>query len=484
MRGASWLTGVMLALVSVPARADDGRDPEGTLTFGDWTLRPSVEVRTRAEYRRGPVDLGGARYESAAVQGDAFGSAAPAVAATGPTVRDAFAFSERARLGASLGYGSVRAQVTLQDARSLGWVPEGAAENTALGATGLGAFEAYIDARSDSDESTGEGPVFEARIGRQTVRWGEGRLLGARDWWQSGLALDAVRLQLHLGDGLTDVEALAALLVSPGPITPPLAANGATSDGSGAQLFGLRNAWHLAALLHLEASALGRIVREPVPSEFARGDTLTADLRAFGDYRGVSYSAEGAYQLGRVAGYGVNRNLAAFAGAARLDWQTAIPGDVRFGLSGAYASGDASGGNGTRLKRFDPILPDVHRHHGMMDLAAWSNLLDGAATVGARPGKRFDTSARYAFLGLAEPGDRWTTSNMLPVGVAPTNTSRTLGHEVDVRIAYQPNENVSVDAGYGLMFTGAGAKNILTAAGRGAPELLHFGYVQASFRAP
>ena len=94
-------------------------------------------------------------------------------------------------------------------ARSLGWVPEGAAENTALGATGLGAFEAYIDARSDSDESTGEGPVFEARIGRQTVSWGEGRLLGARDWWQSGLALDAVRRQLTRILGSSDLPIVA-----------------------------------------------------------------------------------------------------------------------------------------------------------------------------------------------------------------------------------------------------------------------------------
>ena len=478
-RVSGFAAALTLALMSASARAEDPHelpDEEG-LRIGDWTFQPSVALRTRAEYRRSPVDLGGSVFASNAVQADGFGSSAPAVTASLPSVRDAFALSERARLGVGVRNGRVGAQLTLQDARVLGWLPGSSAALTPSGSAAVQPYEAYLDLRSDAER-----PGIEARIGRQAVSWGEGRLLGSRDWSQAAASFDAVRVQAHFGEGLADLEAFAALLAPPGSVPPPLGVNGSQSVGAGAQLFGVRNAWHLAALMNLEASLLARIARGPLPMELTGGDTFTADLRAYGDYRGVSYSAEGAYQLGRVAGYGLNRSLGAFAGAARLDWQTALPLDVRFGLSGAYASGDASGGNGSRLQRFDPILPDVHRHHGMMDLVAWSNLLDGAASVGVRPLQRFDAQVRYAFLGLAQPGDRWTSSGMLPVGVAPDNTSRVLGHELDARIAFEATESVSFDAGYGLMVTGAGARNILGVAGRSTPDLLQFGYLQASLR--
>src|SRR5207237_3051327 len=137
-----------------------------------------------------------------------------------------------------------------------------------------------------------------------------------------------------------------------------------------------------------------------------------------------------------------------------VDWQTALPGEIRCGVSGAYASGDSSGGQGDKLKRFDPILADVHHHHGAMDLYAWSNLIEGAASVGARPHGDVDLSARYAFVGLAEPGDRWSTGSLIAVGAAPGNSSRILGHELDARIAYEPYKGVVFDGGYGIMVLG------------------------------
>jgi hypothetical protein len=383
------------------------------------------------------------------------------------------------RVGLGLTYGKFRGQVTLQDARLLGWIP-GGSQAAAPGFGSFAPFEAWFDVRTDEVD-----PTLEVRVGRQVVTWGEGRLLGARDWWQGGASLDAARVRLHLGDGLTELEVLAAMLAPPGHPTPPQGANDGTSrDGTGTQLYGIRSAWHLFPLLHVEASGLARVAREPLRPELARGDTVTADLRFFGDYRGVSYSAEGSYQLGRVASYDVNRTVSAFAAAARVDWQTALPLDFRFGLSGAYASGDASNGTGGSLRRFDPILPDVHRHHGMMDLVAWSNVLEGAGSVAAKPLEILDVQLRYAALGLAEPNDRWTTAGMLPVGVAPGNTSRMLGHELDLRLAFEPRKGVLVDAGYGLLVTGEGARNVLASAGRGTPDLLHFGYLQAGFRAP
>ncbi len=451
---------------------------------GNWVLRPSVEVRVRGEYRRRPVDVGGNVYDRTAVQSDAFASAAPGVVAVAAPALDEWLASERLRLGLGVQYGKVSAVLTLQDARVLGWLPGSSPDAPRPGSGVLEPYEGYLQVRDDENK-----PMVEARFGRQPIFWGEGRLLGLRDWWQRAAPLDAARLRFHFGDGLADLDAFAAMLAMPGPISPPDArlapADGSSpTTGTGAQLYGLQNAWHVVPLFQFEVGGLARIARDPIPIELARADTYTVDLRVFGDYRGVSYSAEGAYQLGRVAGFGTNRGISAFAAAARFDWQTALPGDLRFGVSGAYASGDDSNGRGDKLMRFDPILADVHRHHGAMDLYAWSNLIEGAGSFGARPRDDLDLSARYAFAGLAQPNDRWSSGGLVAVGADPNNTSHVLGHEVDARIAYEPWRGVVFEGGYGIFITGEGARNILVASGRGDPSLLHYGYLQAGLRAP
>src|SRR5690606_18846393 len=100
--------------------------------------------------------------------------------------------------------------------------------------------------------------------------------------------------------------------------------------------------------------------------------------------RGFRYAAEGAVQLGKVAGYGVNRDILAFAAAGLVDWQTALPGDLRFGLHGGYASGDDAQTPSDDFGRFDPIAPDTRTHHGLMNLYAWSNVIEGGGSVAAR----------------------------------------------------------------------------------------------------
>lgn len=472
--GAS--VGLALGLGSAPAWAQLAPLDEG-VSIGAWRFYPSLELRLRGEYRRHPVDTGGDVYAATGVQSEAYRSRLPEILERVPAVDDEVVLSERARLGLMVTYDVVTAKLSLQDSRVLGLaVPT---VNEQRGYAQLTPWEAFIDIRSDLDD-----PWLWVRAGRQPVTWGDGRLIGENDWSHRPHALDAVRAHLAFGD--LDVELLAAMIGVPGPVPPPYAEYGAEAGitGTGAQLYGIDVSYRVAPLFGAELVGLARINREPLPPELARGDTFTADLRLFGEERGFRYAAEGAVQLGKVAGYGDNRDVLAFAAAALVDWQTALPGDLRFGLHGAYASGDDASAPGDDLNRFDPIAPDTRTHHGLMNLYAWSNVIEGGGAVAVRPHELLTASAGYAFVGLAEPGDRWSTAHLVPIGAAPDNDDRVLGHEVDLVLAVEPWDEVTIAGGYGLFVLGGGGQAILAEAGRGDRDLLHYAFLQAEVVAP
>lgn len=491
-RSCGPIVGAALFALSTPAAAQmEPLDEE--LSVGEWTFYPSLELRLRGEYRRDPVDVGGDVYERWAIQYDglddsAVGRPVPGVIRRDPAVRDQYLLSERARLGMKVAWNVVTANLVLQDARVFGALPGAPAGIDSGGEGTFAPYQAYLDVRSDMED-----PWLWVRVGRQRVRWGDGRLIGDDDWGPRAAPFDAARMHFSFGD--VDLELMGAMLAFPGAIPPRLgsaelqqAVDGdgepVNAQGTGAQLYGLMAQYQLFPLLGFEVTGLARIAREPIPARLTRGDTYTIDGRIFGDHRGVSYAVEGAYQLGRVAGFGVNRDLSAFALAGRVSWLTALPWSFEFGARGAYASGDDSGGQGTELTRFDPILPTTHEHHGMMDLYGWSNLIEAGGDVSARPHEMVLTSIGYTFVGLAEPGDRWSTANLVPVGAAPDNESRILGHEVDAMVEVRPWDPLGFGAGYGLMILGDGGKAILDAAGRGGGDLLHYGYLQAELKVP
>lgn len=474
-----WLSaaaGLGALLWSAPALAQLVPLEEG-IAVGQWRFYPSLELRLRGEYRRHPVDVGGDVYADTAVQAEAYRSRLPTIVERVPAVDDEVVLSERARLGLEVSYDVVRAKISLQDSRVLGLAVPPVATQRGYGT--LAPWEAWLDLRSDLDD-----PWIWVRVGRQPVTWGDGRLIGENDWSHRPNSFDAARAHLRFDD--FDLELMAAMLAPPGPVPPPYAPNGAEAgiDGTGAQLYGIDVVYRVIPLFGIEAVGLARIGRDPLPPELARGDTFTVDLRFFGEHRGFRYAAEGAVQLGKLAGYGVNRDILAYAAAGLVDWQTALPGDFRFGLHGGYASGDDADGPEADLNRFDPIAPDSRSHHGLMNLYAWSNAIEAGGSVAARPHEIFTASATYTFVGLAEPGDRWSTAQLVPIGAAPDNEDIVLGHEVDLVLAVEPWDEVTIAGGYGLFALGGGGKAILAAAGRGDRDLLHYGFLQAEVVAP
>jgi hypothetical protein len=468
---------VIVVAAPLAAFAQNPGPPE-SIELGAWTFRPSVELRLRGQYTRNPVDSGGAVFSSTAVLDDAYRMNTPPIVAVLPGTRDQWFVAERARLGLAVDRGPVTAAVILQDARALGSTDaaliRGPAEPTL---PSLAPFEAYIDVHS------ARRTIF-LRLGRQRIAWGNGRLLGEDDWAPTARSLDAVRIGGLRGD--VEIEAFAALLAAPGALPPAVTGlERPVATGSGAQLYGLDLVWRALPLLSAELTGLARVVRDPVPTDLAAGDTFVADGRLFGDHRGFRWDLEGAYEAGQVRSFGDNRRLSAFAAAGQAELETRLPWHLTFNVRGAYATGESDAQNPrTTLHRFDPILPDERTTLSPMGMYAWSNLIEAGGGVAMRPSDELALDAGYRFAGLAAPTGRWSTSALTPIGAAPSNTSHVLGHEIDLSASYHPWQAVEFLAGYGLFLNGAAAKAVLASSNRRSESAVQWAFVQARVRAP
>jgi hypothetical protein len=491
---------IALAALGAPAAAFAQAPPlSESIVVGAWTFRPSVEIRVRGEYRRDEIDLSGvhAATQSTPDLSD-FGTPSP------PTPQNAWALSERARIGLKVDRGPVTGAIVLQDSRVLGDYtavlpgrrlgPGASARLGGLGAFpiadyGTSMFEAYVDIHSRSGR-----PMF-LRVGRQRVVWGDGRLLGESDWSPTPRSLPAARFGFQLGD--FDIETLAALLVPPGThFIPSGASDTGLTRSSGAQLYGLDLKWHFVPLLNLELTGLARVARDLYQDgspPLIPGDTYVIDARLFGDRRGFRYALEGAVELGRVASFGENRDVMAFAGALKTSLETALPWHLTFDLHSSFASGDYDGNTpSSTLTRFDPILPDEFANHSPMGLYGWSNLLEIGGGLSAKPFEELNLQAGYRFAALASEEGPWITSSSLVLGGGDPLTRDqggfpsagglpVLGHEVDVAATLTPWDSVELKAGYGLFLFSDHMSAFKTPGPIGAQ---HWAFLQALVRAP
>jgi hypothetical protein len=456
---------IAIALSAKSAFAQPAPPPDG-IAVGEFWFRPRVELRLRGEYyHHAPTTFGDVPVFAAQL-------------GVPSDIEHQWVVHERTRIGLAVERGALAANVVVQDARVAGF--PSAADPLADGSFATTSFHvAYVEAHTPESH-----PSF-VRIGRQEIAWGEGRLLGISDWRLEPRSLDAALGRLALRQ--VDFEALAAILAPPGAVPPEQSSQAPTTisddSGTGAQLYGVAAALHLDPLLHAQVSGLGRVVRSPFPPALTPSDTYVVDARAFGDRAGLAYSAEFAYELGRLAVTGGIRDIRAWAATAHVDWQSGWLFRPRFSLGGSYATG-GDGTPGGPINRFDPILPDARSGIGQMGLYAWSNVAEAALTASLAPLDDVTLSLGYRNVRLADPRGTWFAASLLPIGQNRENDASFLGHEIDAMLGYTAYEGLIVSAGYGAFVTGEGARAILSGRADGGARVLSAAFVQVSLAAP
>jgi hypothetical protein len=256
-----------------------------------------------------------------------------------------------------------------------------------------------------------------------------------------------------------------------------------------ASLYGARGEWAFDPLFQVEAYVLARlsyyrpfdVTSSSLQGQVYDGQTYTGALRLHGQAQGWSWGAEGAYQLGHIAG--VPHDGTTFTGG-RAGWAAAahvgktldnVVLAPTIGVGGSFATGDTPGNT---YRAFDPIQPDVHVWYGAMDLFSWSNEIEGNAHVSIVPWTDAVANLEYRYARLAQPGDAWRSSYVADIAQVVGNAKAELGHEIDAMLRWAPWTPFELEGGYSVLFLGDGARAILEAQRGSAASVSHFAYLQ------
>lgn len=290
-----------------------------------------------------------------------------------------------------------------------------------------------------------EGPVT-LRAGRQSLNFGEGRLVAEPSWSNVGLAFDAARLTLRYSQLKADLVSGASVKVNPTSDfsldTPAEHFDGAYGSVGGLVPGGTIEPYIFWRMEHNYKNQEGR---------YGNLDEKTVGLRWVGVLpAGFDYTSEFAGQSGSWAGDAIGAWMGHWALGNTLPDSRHRP---RFFVEFNRASGQTvpkSGTHGT----FDPLFWGAHDKFGLTDLFGAGNI------VHIRPG--FQYTLRPSLMLAAAYDDFWLASAQDGLyvcgklfaqsfnGAAGTH----IGREADFQARWSASRLTQVTVGYGRLFPG------------------------------
>lgn len=334
----------------------------------------------------------------------------------------------------------VSAKLTVQDVRQ--WGQESNVNTAMEGSTGqaLDVFEGYFQVNE-----IGGSPVS-AKAGRQTLVYGDQRLLGHLEWKDEARTHDALKLMAALGQVKLD------LFIS------KEAESGKPSDEKNDD--DLLGAYAMASLtegLTLDLYAIQwKTANKDADGAAIKGkNIMTYGARAAANFGPVDATGEAAFQSGDWSS-GVTHSASAFAVKAGFK-----PGilNSRIGVEYDYGSGDDNLADKDH-KTFTFPFHTNHMHYGYMDYFSWGNMSDIRVSLSAGVLEGLTLAADYHIFSLADGHDNWY--NVVGTGVFKAavdgKSSTDAGKEIDITAVYKALANLTLTAGYSIFQPGEAAK--------------------------
>ena len=338
------------------------------------------------------------------------------------------------------------------------------------------------------------------KAGRQTLIYGDERLIGASDWNNLGRTFDAVKLRWEEKAWWLDAFASSVVVPERGSYNQSDFFNG--NETGREQIFsGLYFSTTAVGpqttdlyVLHLHENANPRFAQNPLGDTnfFTLGLRVKSKPGAFahtapepmgkgpGDGKptppkplGFDYDGEFAFQTGDVKG----RDLTAFAAHVGAGCTFDISWKPRLGAEYNFASGDSDPLD-REVETFQNLFPTNHKLYGYADFFSWQNIHNAALSLKAQPCKAVTAQVDYHAFWLASTDDSWYRANgvttVRPLTPAARAADNYVGSEIDFTVTWNVRKELAIQAGYSHFFAGGYLRDT------GASDDANFGYVQAS----
>jgi hypothetical protein len=324
-----------------------------------------------------------------------------------------------------------------------------------------------------------------ATVGRQTLAYGDERLIGTSDWNNFGRTFDAAKMHYEKGKFSLDLFASTVVYIFPDSFNQSDLFNG--SETHREQVFSAIYASTTAVdPLTMDFYALFLDEQNPTVTPIAitypgtslsvggtRTNFVTLGTRIKGNPKklhGWEYEGEFAFQTGQVS----DLDLTAFAAHIGGGYNFDCPWTPRLWAEYNYASGDNNATDGD-IETFQNLFPSNHKFYGYMDLFSWQNLHNPELSFRVKPTKQTSIQVDGHGFWLANTNDAWYRSNgttrVRPITPGARNY---VGSEIDLTASYQPVKFLILWAGYSHFFAGDYLRDT------GPSDDADFGYVQAT----
>jgi hypothetical protein len=294
--------------------------------------------------------------------------------------------------------------------------------------------------------SSTEGWV-DALAGRQTLSFGDERVIGPSNWLNVGRTFNVARVDFHHTDYKVSVFASSVVPGDSLDLHKALPGN---------NLYGIYGSFlHIVPKAKFEPCVLWRVApaNPGLSEEVGHGhlNEITLGLHWKGTLpSGFDYDSEFDGQQGSLGQY----SISAWAGYAGLGktYRNAHS-SVRTFLELNYASGTKNPG-GHEWNTFDQLYPSNHDKYGFDDLIGRRNLVQYRAGIEEVPAKKWRLKQQFEGFWLATVDDNlYNSSGAIAVNADP-GASRHVSNELDIVAEYTLDKGLNFGFGYGRMFVG------------------------------
>ncbi len=311
-------------------------------------------------------------------------------------------------------------------------------------------------------------PHTQLTLGRQSLTYGAGRLIGDPDWSNIGQTFEGGRAVVAWDQPniKTDIF-MASLTANKTPREGNDFFDRATQDS----MMGYYAVWAVDKKLTVEQYLIYRKANKDIsfgPSGSAELEEYTVGGRVVAkELHGFDYEVE----LGGQAGDFNDKDIDAMMLVAGAGYTLDMAWKPRLGFEFDYASGDTDPTDNTR-RTFDNLYPANHNHYGYMDLISLQNLNNYRYSLTLNPTNKLKLTADLHLIYLDTVKDSFYSAAR---GVTRTSSSSSanahVGNEVDLWASYKICSYATAVVGYSHLYAGKYLAN------SGANDDADFGYV-------